>query len=213
MSAFVTNSSHWDKEYMRKNRLWSHVGTTGERPKLWAAAIADDGSLVWNSVLLDDFSECTREARKIEDARLKAKKEREARSILGAAETPAQKATKAADKLKKEKATAKQLQADDSGADNSSALEPAQSTATIANCRCYDGCMVVGCKLKHRQKCKDYYKCKDENCKMAHKWSDKRIKDSSCITNQLGTMVNCDPTMDPTLTKQLLKLSLTSFPA
>ena len=29
ISAFVTNSSHWDKDYMRKNRLWSHVGTTG----------------------------------------------------------------------------------------------------------------------------------------------------------------------------------------
>ena len=27
MSGFVTNSSHWDKDYMRKNRLWSHVGT------------------------------------------------------------------------------------------------------------------------------------------------------------------------------------------
>ena len=70
MSAFVTNSSHRDKDYTRKNRLWSHVGTTGERPKLCAAAIAGDGSLIWNSVLLDDFSECTGEARKIEDAKL-----------------------------------------------------------------------------------------------------------------------------------------------
>ena len=46
----------------------------------------------------------------------KAKKEKEARSILGAQETPAQKAKKTAEKTKKEKAKAKQLQADDSGA-------------------------------------------------------------------------------------------------
>ena len=54
---------------MRKNRLWSHVGTIGERPQLWAAVTTDDGSLIWNSMPLDDFSECIREARKIEDAK------------------------------------------------------------------------------------------------------------------------------------------------
>ena len=45
-------------------------------------------------MLLDDFSECTGEARKIEDAKLgralRAKKEKEARGTLGALETPAQ---------------------------------------------------------------------------------------------------------------------------
>ena len=182
MSVFVTNSSHWDKDYMTKNRLWSHVGATGERPKLWAAAIADDGSLIWNSVLLDDFSECTREARKIEDAKLgralKAKKEKEARGILGAAETPAQKTKKAADKAKKEKAKAKQLEDDESGAVNSSTTA-AQAPVAEQRCSAYDGCMIKGCKLKHRRKCRDYNKCKDKNCKFAHKASDKVNKSNN----------------------------------
>ena len=56
-------------------------------------------------MLLDDLSECTKEARKIEDAKLgralKAKKEKEARGILGAPEIPAQKAKKAAEKQRK----------------------------------------------------------------------------------------------------------------
>ena len=76
-------------------------------------------------MLLDDFNECTREAKEIEDAKLgralKEKKEKEARGILGAPETPAQKAKKAPEKTKKEKAKDNQLQTDDSGADDSSA--------------------------------------------------------------------------------------------
>ena len=183
MSAFVTNSSHWDKDYMRKNRRWSHVGTTGEGPKLWATTIADDRSLIWNSVLLDDFSECTGEVRKIEDTTLcralKSKKEREARRILGAAETPAQRAKKAADKTKKEKTKAKKLQADDSGADNSSALAAAQRPAPIPKCPGSDGCKVVGCKLAHRRKCWDYSRCKDRSCKFAHKASDRLNKSNN----------------------------------
>ena len=159
---------------MRKNRLWSHVGTTGERPKLWAAAIADDGSLIWNSVLLDDFSECTREARKIEDAKLgralKAKKEKEARGVLGTAETPAQKTKKAADNAKKEKAKAKQLEDDESGAVNSSTSAAVQTLGTEQRCSVYDGCMIKGCTLKHREKCRDCHTCKIENCKFAHRW-------------------------------------------
>ena len=40
--------------------------------------------------------------------------------------------------------------------------------------------MVVGCKLKHRRRCKDYNRnCKNENFKLAHKWSDKRNKSNN----------------------------------
>ena len=115
---------------MKENRLWSRVGTTGEMPKLWTTAIADAGSLVWNSVLLDDFSECTKEARNIENAKLsralKAKKEKEARGVIGAEDIPAQKAKKASDKVKKGKAKAKKLDDNESGADKSGATTDMQ---------------------------------------------------------------------------------------
>ena len=56
-------------------------------------------------MLLDDFSECTREAKQIEDAKLgralKAKEGTKARGMLGAPETSAQKAKKAAEKERK----------------------------------------------------------------------------------------------------------------
>ena len=62
-------------------------------------------------MLLDDFSECIREARKIEDAKLgralKATTEKEARGVIGAADNPAQNAKKITDKAKKGKAKAK----------------------------------------------------------------------------------------------------------
>ena len=100
-----------------------------------------------------------------------SKEEKEARGILGAPETPAQKAKKAADKTKKEKANAKQLQTDESGAGNSSTTAAAQAPVPIAKCSAYDGCKVKGFTLMHRKRCYYYNKCIDKSCKFAHEAS------------------------------------------